>query len=69
MRHMQQLARGLGLPTAATKSDLEVMINGKLVDMFHDPKCVQVIVSVTEQGEELSLGDMDGIFLVIPLGW
>ena len=66
VRHMQQLASGLGLPTAATKSDLEVMINGKLVDMFHDPKCVQVIVSVTEQGEELSLRDMDGIFLVIP---
>ena len=66
VRHMQQLASGLGLPTAATKGDLEVMINGKLVDMFHDPKCVQVIVSVTEQGEELSLRDMDGIFLVIP---
>ena len=66
VRHIQQLASGLGLPTAATKSDLEVMINGKLVDMFHVPKCVLVIVSVTEQGEELSLRDMDGIFLVIP---
>ena len=28
VRHMQQLASGLGLPTAATKGDLEVMING-----------------------------------------
>ena len=66
LKQIQQLASGLDLPTAATRSDLEVMISGKLTDMLHDPKCVQVIVLGTEQGEELSLQDMGEIFLVVP---
>ena len=66
MKHIQQLARALELPTAATRSDLEVMVSGKLTDMFHDPKCVQVIVTVTEQGEKQLLKDRGGIFLIIP---
>jgi len=37
MKHIQQLARVLELPTAATWSDLEVMVSGKLTDMCHDP--------------------------------
>ena len=53
------------MPTAATGSDLEVMVSEKLTDMCHDPKCVQVIVAVTEQGEKLLLRDMGGIFLII----
>jgi len=51
------------LPTAATRSDLEVVVSGKLTDMCHDPKCVQVVI--TEQGEKLLLRDMGGIFLII----
>ena len=58
LRQLQQLASGLDLPTAAARSDLEVMVSGNLTDMFHDPKCVQVIVSITDQGEKLSLRDM-----------
>ena len=31
LRHFQQLASALGLPTAATRSDIEVMISGEVV--------------------------------------
>ena len=48
LRQIQQLASGLDLPTAATRSDLEIMVSGKLIDMLHDPKSVQVIVSGRE---------------------
>ena len=40
------------------------MISGKLTETFHDPTCVQIIVSQTEQGEQLSMKDKDGTFLV-----
>ena len=66
LKHFQQLASALGLPKAATKSDIEVMITGKLTEMYHDPRSVQVVVSHTEQGEQLSMKDKDGTFLVTP---
>jgi len=48
LKHFQQLASALGLPKAATKSDIEVMITGKLTEMSHNPRSVQVVVSQTE---------------------
>ena len=45
LRHFQQLASALGLPTAATRSNIEVMISEKLSKALHDPTCVQVVVS------------------------
>jgi len=63
LTHFQQLASALGLPTAATRSYIEVMISGKLSETFHDPTCVQLIVVLqTEQGEQLSMRDKDGTF-------
>ena len=67
LRQIQQLASDLDLPTAAARSELEVMVSGNLTDMFHDPKCVQVIVYITDQGEKLSLRDMSETFLVVPV--
>ena len=55
LEHFQQLASTLGLPLAATKSDIEVMISGKLSEMLHDPRSVQVVISQTEHGEQLSM--------------
>jgi len=62
LRHFQQLASALDLPTAATRSYIEVIISGKLSETFHDPTCVQIVVLQTEQGEQLSMKDKDGTF-------
>ena len=64
--HMQLIARDLDLPTAASACDLSVMISGRLHENSHDPSKVQVVITMLEEGEELSLQDIDGIFLKIP---
>ena len=61
--YMKQLAKALELPTSATGSDLLVMITGKLRESNRDPVNVQVVVTHKEEGKELSLQDMDGVFL------
>ena len=66
LRHIQHLARALNLPTSATRGDLEVMISGRLAETNHDTTNIQVIVTQGEEGEQLSLRDMEGIFLVTP---
>ena len=55
------------LPTTASGSDLLVIMCGKLHDNNHDPSNVQVVGTKTEGGEELSLQDMDGVFLRVPV--
>ena len=67
LKHIQHLASALDLPIAATRSDLEVMINGKLAEASHDTTSIQVVIVQTEQGEQLSLRDIKGIFLVTPV--
>ncbi|MCY3927700.1 MAG: hypothetical protein OXG81_05455 [Acidobacteria bacterium] len=66
LRHIQHLASTLDLPTTAPRSDLEVMIEGKLVENKHDKTSVQVVIAQGEEGEQLSLRDMNGTFLVTP---
>ena len=63
LSYVKQLAEVLGLPTFATGSDLLVMITGKLRETDRDPTNIQVVVTHKEDGEELSLQDMDGVFL------
>lgn len=67
LRHVQHLASNLNLPTTATRSDLEVMISGKLAETNHDATNIQVVLTQSEEGEQLSLKDMDGTFLVTPI--
>jgi len=43
------------------------MVCGKLCDNEHDLSNVQVAVTRTEEREELSLQDMDGVFLRVPV--
>ena len=67
LKHIQHLASALDLPIAATRSDLEVMINGKLVETSRDTSSIQVVIVQTGEGEHLSLRDMKGTFLVTPV--
>jgi len=60
---LQKIAGALDLPTTASDGDLLVIMSGKLHDIRHDPSNVQVVATKTEEGEELSLQDMDGEFL------
>ena len=66
LHHIQLIARGLSLPTAASAGDISVMISGRLHENNRDPSNTQVVITQSEKGEELSLQDMDGVFLRIP---
>ena len=44
-----------------------MMISGRLCESSHDPTNIQVVVTKTQEGEELSLPDMDGVFLHLPV--
>ena len=45
-----------------------VMISGKLTESSHDPSNVQVVATQTEEEEELSLQNLNGIFLTVLVG-
>ena len=66
LRHIQHLASALNLSTTATRSDLEVMIDGKLAETSHDTTSVQVVIAENKEGEQLLLRDMRGNILVTP---
>ena len=68
LRHVQHLASTLSLPTIATRSDLEVMIDGKLVETGYDTTSVQVVIAQSEEGEQLLLRDMKGSHSNIAIG-
>ena len=67
LQHIQHLARALTLPAAAPRSDLEVMISGKIREIRGKGVQAQVVLSLSEEGEQLSLRDQDGTFLVAPV--
>ena len=68
LHHIQLIAESLCLPTTASASDLylSVMIGGKFCENNHDHSNTQIVITQSEEGEELSLQDMDGVFLRIP---
>ena len=66
LKYFQHLARTLDLPITASRGDLEVMIGGKLTEMGYNLTNVQVVIVQSGEGEELSLKDIDGTFLVAP---
>jgi len=43
------------------------MICGKLTEENHDPSNVQVVATKTEKGQQLSLEDLNGVFLIVPV--
>ena len=66
LQHLQHLARALDLPAAAPRSDLEVMIGGRITELRGEGAQAQVVISLTEEGEQLSLRDEEEAFLVTP---
>jgi len=67
LQQIQHLTSILYFPVKASRGDLEVMICGKLIDMDHDATNVQIIITQCENGEELSLRDLEETFLVAPV--
>ena len=66
LKYLQHLANAFDLPITATWSDLEVMINGKLVETNRDTTSIQVVIVQSEEGEQMLLKDVSGTFLVTP---
>ena len=56
---LRQLARGMDLPTTATIEDLRQIIDGKVTEMGHEPRNVQVQL----HPDRLELLDLEGPFL------
>ena len=54
----------MGLPSALG-DDMLVMICGKLTKENHDPSNVQVVATKTEERQQLSLEDLNGVFLKV----
>ena len=66
LEQKKTIASALELPSSATGEDLLVMVTGKLKELSHNPSDVQVVVTNSEEGESLSLQDVDGVFLHVP---
>ena len=58
-----KIANGLGLPTNASRTELLLMIKGKLVEEEHEPK--NVPINVIDRGR-LTLKVECGVILNIP---
>ena len=67
LNYLKHLAGELGLSTVAPRSDLEVMIYGKLTEMDYDVENMQVVITTCQEGETLSLKTVDGIVLVVSI--
>jgi len=63
LQHIQHLARALGLPAAAPRIDLEVMIGGKITELRGEETQAQVMLTL---GELLLLRDKGGTFFIAP---
>ena len=67
LNYLKHLAGELGLSTTAPRSDLEVMVYGKLTEMDYDVENMQVVINSSQGGETLSLRTVDGIVLVVSI--
>ena len=65
LQQKKAIASALELPSSATVDDLTITITGKLQELDHNPASVQVVVTNSEEGETLSLQDVDGVFLTL----
>lgn len=62
---LKQLAVGLGVPTAASLSEIRQLIEGKLGELGRDPQHTQVVLEDVERGTKIDLQDADGVFLEV----
>ena len=54
------------MPKTATQNDLDLMINGKLVETNHDTTSIQVVIVQSEEGKQILLKDVSGAFVITP---
>ena len=66
LQHIQHLVRALDLPAAAPRSDLEVMIGGKITELCGEGAQALVVIYLPEEGEQLSLRHEQGNISVTP---
>ena len=59
--HLQHIAESLGLPTQGTVAVTRQLIEGKLMEMGHEPRNVQVVIQGMDNNSVLFLIDEDGI--------
>ena len=64
LRHTQHLVSALNLSATTTRSDLKVIIDGKLAESSHDTASAQVVIAQSEEREQLLLRDMKGTIIV-----
>ena len=62
---LKQLARGLEIPTTSSGDELRTLIEGRLGDMGRDPRNTQAVLQEAETGVNISLQDVDGVFLTV----
>lgn len=62
---LKQLARGLEIPTTSSGDELRTLIEGRLGDMGCDPRNTQAVLQEAETGVNISLQDVDGVFLTV----
>ena len=60
---LEQLARAMNVPTAASVDDLRQLISGKLEEMDKEPMNVQVVLKEAGRGTCLRLQNKEGEFL------
>ena len=63
---LRKIAHAMGLPVSVTGDELRQLIKGKLIATGREPKSVQVLISMSESGEEsLGLQDEAGVFVEV----
>ena len=63
---LRKIAHAMGLPVSVTGNELRQLIEGKLIATGREPKSVQVLIGMSESGEEsLGLQDEAGVFVEV----
>ena len=62
----KRIGRAMDVPTTASAVDVLQMIEAKLTEEGRDPRNVQVLLSGTQPGQEITLEDETGTILEIP---
>ena len=62
---LKRLARGLEIPSTASGDELRTLIEGRLGDLGRDPRNTQVVLQDAQTGVNISLQDVEGVFLTV----
>lgn len=62
---LRSLDEELGLPTIGLIGDLQLMIEGKITELDHDPCSIQVALSRDKNKRSFTLSDHEDVFLTV----